>query len=229
MATMTSVLDAELEPESIHRLTLIDDGSSVTVSDVRLIATGLRNAASLAFHPSNGDLYLQDNGIDRPDDPVEPLSADEINVIAAGRLGRTVVDFGFPTDYVEYRTGTRVGLGAEEPLVAIQPIDESEAEGAAEMAFAPPGFPDGLADGLFVGFHGRFSLAGLENEENPLLYVDPASGSYFEFIPNALPGVGHLDKILATEDSLFIADLNSKGTLGTPQAEGVIYQIKAVS
>lgn len=235
---VSGLIEGALQAESIQRVTLVDDGTALTATDVRLIATGLRNAAGLAFQPGTGDLYLQDNGIDRPGDPEEPLNADELNVIPADRLGRDIVDFGFPTDYVEYRTGLHVdhreapgsgAPGAVAPVVAFQPIDGSEAQGAAEMTFAPPLFPDGLNSGIFIGFHGRYSLAGIANEENPLLYVDPATGAYVEFVSNDSPSVGHLDNVLATRDSLYVADLSHDGGLWTAEATGTIYQITSAA
>ena len=62
-----------------------------------------------------------------------------------------------------------------------------------EIAFAPASFPAGLNNGIFVGFHGRFDLGGLANEENPLVFWNRATGQYFDFIGNNEPNIGHLD------------------------------------
>jgi hypothetical protein len=102
-----------------------------------------------------------------------------------------------------------------------------ESEGPNDIAFAPPGFPDGLNSGIFVGFHGRFNAGGLANEENPLVYVDLTTTNYFHFIGNQEANIGHLDGLLATDDSLFIADLSSNGSLSTGSGRGVIYQIQS--
>ena len=113
-------------------------------------------------------------------------------------------------------------------MIAFQPIpppNGNESEGPAEIAFAPSGFPDGLNDGVFVGFHGQSQLAGLSNEENPLVYVNLTNQTYFHFIEVDEPGIGHLDGLLATEDSLFVADLSSNGSLGNGAGFGRIYQI----
>ena len=56
-------------------LTLIDGVAGVTATNLTQVANGLRNPAGFAFHPSTGDLYFQDNGIDGLTDPNEPLSA----------------------------------------------------------------------------------------------------------------------------------------------------------
>lgn len=224
--------------DSIYRLTIIDRGNSVAASNLTQIATGLRNPAGFTFHPKSGDFYFQDNGIDGLSNPNEPLSADELNVIPAAEAGLApVAFFGFPTNYIEYRTGRNVGGRGIQPLVAFQPLPDpttgDESEGPNDIAFAPPGFPDGLNNGIFVGFHGRYGAGGLDNEENPLVYVDlspsgRAPTNYFHFIGNEEPNIGHLDGLLTTEDSLFVADLTSNGSLGTGSGRGVIYQIKSL-
>lgn len=226
---VSGLISGTANGESIYRVTVQDRGGSVTVSGLTQIAHGLRNAAGIAFHPTTGDLYFEDNGIDSPDNRNEPLSADEINRIAAADIGGAVEEFGFPTTYIEYRTGNHVGNLGLDPLIAFQPQPDpftgSESEGAVEIAFAPPGFPPALRGGLFVGFHGKFSQAGLVNEENPLLFCDLKTGAYFQFIGNDEPNIGHLDGLLATADSLFVADLSSDGTLNQGDY-GVIYQIR---
>jgi hypothetical protein len=214
-------------------LTIIDQGTNVTASNLTRIASGLRNATGFLFHPMTGDFYFQDNGIDGlpPADGNEPLSADELNMIPVANLGGAVEFFGFPTNYIEYRTGRNVGGAGVQPLVAFQPIPSpngSESEGPNDIVFAPPGFPEGLNNGIFVGFHGKFFGAGIANEENPLVYVDLTTTNYFHFIGNGEPNIGHLDGLLATEDSLFAADLTSNGRLDNGGGRGVIYQIKSL-
>ena len=104
----------------------------------------------------------------------------------------------------------------------------AESEGASGIAFAPSGFPPGLNNGIFIGFHGKFNECCLTNEENPLVYVDLTTTNYFHFIGNDEPDIGHLDGLLPTEDSLFVADLTANGSLSTGSAFGVIYQIKSL-
>jgi hypothetical protein len=222
-----------LEGESIYKLTLIDNLTNVVATNLTRIAKGLRNPAGFAFHPRSGDLYFDDNGIDGLVDANEPLSGDELNVIPAAEIGNgSVPDFGFPTNYTAYRSGTVVGGGGIQPLVTFQPLPDpftgSESEGPNDLTFAPPGFPAGLNGGIFIGFHGKFNLGGMANEENPLVYVDPATKSYFQFIGNDEPGIGHLDGLLATADSLFLADLTATGNTGSGGNTGVIYQIKSL-
>jgi hypothetical protein len=204
----------------------------VTATNLTQIASGLRNPAGYAFHPTTGDLYFEDNGIDGLVDVNEPLSADELNFIARTNLGGGTEFFGFPTNYTEYRTGKVIGGAGIQPLIAFQPLPDPitghESEGANDMVFAPPGFPAGLNTGVFIGFHGRFSLGGTNNEENPLVYADPVSRSYFHFIEGQQAGIGHLDGLLATSDSLFVEDLVSTGNIGNGASAGIIYQVKSL-
>ncbi len=234
-ASLTSDIgvSGSLAGDAVHMFTITDDGVNVTGSNLRQVATGLRNPAGFAFHPATGDLYLQDNGIDGFVDSNEPESADELNVITAADIGVNIVDFGFHENYTQYRSGTIIGGDGVQPVVAFQPIPDprtgDESEGPNDIAFAPPQFPDALNNGVFVGMHGRFSLGGLANEENPLVFLDLNDGSYFHFIQNNERGVGHLDGLLSTEDSLFIADISPRGGFsGGAANSGAIYQIKSL-
>ncbi|HUS36199.1 MAG TPA: hypothetical protein VM680_12680 [Verrucomicrobiae bacterium] len=222
---------ATLQGDSIYRLTLVETQQTVMVEEVTKIADGLRNPAGFLFHPTTGDFYFEDNGIDGLVDANEPTSADELNVIRAADFGGDVEHFGFPQNYIEYRTGRFVGGEGIAPLVAFQPLpnpaDGEESEGPNDIAFAPAGFPDAINTGIFVGFHGKFGSAGTQNEENALVYVDLRDNSYFHFISSAVAGVGHLDGLLTTKDSLFVSDLSKNGGYSASGA-GVIYQIKSL-
>jgi glucose/arabinose dehydrogenase len=230
----TSTLGAggNIAGDSIHMVHVTDDGTNVSTSAPIQVATGLRNPAGYAFHPVSGDLYFQDNGIDGLVDPNEPTSADELNVLPAADIGNTVLDYGFPDNYNEYRTGNVIGGEGVQPLVAFHPLplpDGDESEGPNDVAFAPNKFPAGLNHGMFVGMHGRFNAGGLNNEENPLVFVDLGDNSYFHIIANDEPDVGHLDGLLSTNDSLFVADISPQGGFGGNAANsGKIYQIKSL-
>jgi hypothetical protein len=220
-----------LNADSVYSFRLSPDpGGGVMAAALMQVASGLRNAFGLAFHPQTGDLWLSENGIDGLTDPNEPLSADELNRIAAADLGGGVRDFGFASSYTAYRTGTLFGDPSLAPAVAFQPLGGplgKEFEGATELAFAPSGFPPGLNAGFFVGFHGRSQLGGVSNEENGVLYVDPVTGGYFEFVKGQQSGLGHPNSLLVTGNSLFIADMATTGALsGTPS--GAIYLITIV-
>ena len=229
--TSTLGLRATLAGDAIHRIRFRDDGQTLTGIDHDQIATGLRSASGLAFHPGTGDLYFEDNGIDGLVEAIEAHSADEINMIPIDQIGGGIEDFGFPDNHIAYRTGEFVGGQGVPPLFAFTPLpnpaDGSESEGPNEITFAPPGFPNGLNQGLFVGFHGQFSKGGLDNEENPLVYADLRTGGYFHFVGNDEPAVGHLDGLLATGNKLYVADISSGGGFGSSAANtGLIYRIR---
>ena len=134
-------LSGELQGDSIYRVSLYSTETELQGTSLFRIASGLRNAAGMLIHPTTGDLYLQDNGIDGLINANEPTSADELNVVPARLLGSETVDFGFPDAYVEYRTGARIGDRGEFPLAAILPIPEpqdgSEAEGPNDISLGP--------------------------------------------------------------------------------------------
>jgi len=226
-------VDGTLQGATIYSITLTDNLTNVVASNLSLVAKGLRNAAGMAFHPVTGDLYFNDNGMDGLTNANEPLSADVLDTIPAAWLtNRAVPDFGFPASYTEYRTGRLVGGDRVLPLLAFEPLPDpftgSESEGPNEMAFAPPAFPAPLNHGLFVGFHGKWGSAGITNEENPVVYVDLTATNYFQIISNDEPAIGHLDGLLSTHDSLFLADFTSTGNPGGSVNAGVIYQIKSL-
>src|SRR5260370_37127190 len=108
------------------------------------------------------------------------------------------------------------------------PFTGPESEGPTDITFAPAAFPPGLNSGIFVGFHGRFDLGGIPNEENPVVYVDLAATNYFQFIGNDEPNIGHLDGLLSTDDSLFLADLTATGARRAGANTAVIYQINSL-
>jgi glucose/arabinose dehydrogenase len=227
---LSGLLTGSLADSSIYMATVHDTGSTPVFSNLTQVASGLRNAASMAFNARTGALWFADNGIDGGGDPEEELSADKVNRLSAAQIGGPVQDFGFPSTYTDYNTGQRVGTQGTPPVVAFVPSAGGGAEiaGAAKLTFAPPGFPRGLNTGMFVGFHGLTNAAGSDNDENPVAYVDRATHTYFPFIAAGQDGVGHLDGLLATQDSLFVADLSTNGDLFQTAQGGAIYEIQAL-
>lgn len=224
IAYADGLVEAQLEDASLYRTTITDEGGEVTATEPEQIATGLRNAAAIAFDPANGDLLITDNGIDTPGDRVVALSADELYRLPAGEIGGEVEDYGFPSAYVDYASGEVVGEQAVAPVVAYRPVDGSEAEGVASVALAPEAFPANLR-GVVAGFHGQYDSAGLENEENPLLLSDEATGATVELFSNDDPTIGHVDGLLSTGTTLYAADLCSAG-LTEPDPCGTIYAVQ---
>ncbi|MCA9147913.1 MAG: hypothetical protein KDA92_01375 [Planctomycetales bacterium] len=225
--------NAQLAGDALHLIRITDDGTNLSSSPPIQLATGLRNAAGMVFDPLTNDLYLQDNGIDGLVNPNEPHSADELNVISAADIATTLVNFGFPENYTQYRTGNLVGGAATQPLVAFQPIpapDGSESEGPNDIALSPTAFPAALQGGMFVTMHGKFPAAGVANEENPLVYVNLADNSYFHMISNDEPNVGHIDGLLSTYDSLYMADISPNGGFANANSQtGKIYRLQSLA
>lgn len=228
--SLSGLASGVLQGASLYRVTLRDGRNSIAGSTPLRIASGLRNAAGIAFNPATGDLHFQDNGIDDPVVRSDQRSVDELNMIARGAIGGAVESFGFPENYIQYRTGAIVGGAGVQPTCAFQPLGSpaSESEGAVEIAFAPSRFPAAMRGGVFVGFYGEYGKVGIDNAENPVVFCDPASGRYSHFIGNDEPGVAHLTGMLATPDSLWLAELSRTGDLGPGGAgQGVIYRIRA--
>jgi hypothetical protein len=250
--TAGGLIGGTLQGDSIYMVTLHDNNGSPVVSNLTRIASGLRNAASMAIDPATGDLLFADNGIDGKDGGNEAWSTDELDRIPAAQIGGTIEFFGFPeqvngqlTPTVSYvKTIDKPGdpvtvvnptVGVQ-PLIAFEPLPDpvltaegSESEGASGFALSPAQFPAGLNHGVFVGFHGIWNQGGTANDENPLVFADPSTGHYFDFVSNNEPGVGHFDGALSTSDSLFLADIASGGNMGSGAGQGVIYQIKAIT
>ena len=241
--TASGLATGTLQGDSLYMVTLRDQGGMPVMSNLTRIASGLRNAASLAIDPATGDLYLADNGIDGNDGGNEAWSADELDIIPAAMIGKQVEDFGFPYGYVKTINAPGDPVTVVDPTYGIQPTiafeplpdatlgaGGSESEGASGFALSPPDFPAGLNHGVFIGFHGLFAEGGTTNDENPMLFADPITGHYFDFISNDLPNIGHLDEAMSTADSLFVADISSTGDVfgSSGPGQGVIYQIKAL-
>jgi hypothetical protein len=239
----TGLLSATLKGDAIHMVTVRDVRGTPRIVNLRQVASGLRNAASMAVDPKTGDLWLADNGIDGNEGSNEAWSTDELNKVPAADIGKVVENFGFPYSYVKTVdhpgdpvTVVNPNLGVQ-PVVAFEPLADpnlpqtgSESEGSSGFALSPSGFPAGLNQGVFIGFHGKFNQGGTDNEENPLVFADPKTGHYFDFISNDLTNIGHLDELFSTNDSLFVADISSSGDLFSPAGvgDGKIYQIKAI-
>jgi hypothetical protein len=83
-----------------------------------------------------------------------------------------------------------------------------------------------------VPFSGVFNAGGVANDENPLVFVDPTSGSYFHFLANGQ--MGHPNGLLATDDALYLSDLSVTGAFGgvrngvAADESGAIYRITYV-
>jgi glucose/arabinose dehydrogenase len=238
----SGLISGTLIGDSIYMVTLHDNGGTPVLSGLTQIATGLRNAASMAINPATGDLLFADNGMDGIDGGNEAYSTDTLHRIAAADIGKSVPNYGFPYSYsltnvVPNTPETVVDpAGRVPPLASFQPLYDpnlpstgSESEGASGFAISPSMFPAGVNNGVFIGFHGVFNTGGLANEENSMLFADPNTGKYFDFISNDEPNIGHLDGATSTADSLFVSDVASDGQVFGSPADGAIYQIKSIT
>jgi hypothetical protein len=221
---ITGLATATLNPDSVYSMTFSVNGSTVIPSAPIEVATGLRNAFALGFDP-NGDIYLGENGIDFNNTNV-PVSSDYFGIVPAGS---GLLNFGFPNTYYDPITGQIIGpgTGITGPFVKFLPLSGAATQGVDGLALSPSGFPAGLNGGVFFGFFGKHS-GGTANNLNGVVYVDLATGQYFDFLPGAQDGVGHPVSLLATSDALFIADLSPIGS-DTQGGAGVIYEVSLVS
>ncbi len=219
-----------LQGDSLYMLTINESGSTPQASNLRQIATGIRNVYGLAFDPISGDLVFADNAIDEANVTAtsEPFMADELNRIPAALLGQSILKFGYPNCYQAYRTNVTVEIsagdcnGVTQSLINFHPVPNNpggfRSEGPAEIAFAPALFPSLFRNGIFVGFSGGVGPGGLNNQ-NALVFVDSNFSQLIHFIESGTPRVGNILGVYSTEDSLFIADWGGSS----------IYQITAVS
>jgi glucose/arabinose dehydrogenase len=215
-------ISGTLHAASVYLMTITSDGASLRFAEPVQVAAGLRNGTTMAFAPKTGDLWIGENGIDGLENPIVAFSADELDVIPAEKIGKEIIDFGFPDGYVDYATGEVVG--PDTAAATFRPIDGSEAEGIAGIVFVPASFPKTLAGGILAGFHGQFDETGIENEENPVRWVDPSTGESFDLISNDSPGIGHLDSMAATDDAVYIADFCNASMTDSPTC-GIIYRL----
>jgi len=226
-------VSGSLARAAAHMMTLQDQGTHFEMVSVVQLASGLRNASGFTIHPSFGDLWFHENGIDGLVDSNEPHSADELNSIRFAEIGNGIHDFGFPDNYTAYRTDTVVGGEGIQPVITFQPYGNPQtglrSEGPNGITFAPPGFPRGLNGGLFIGFHGKLFRGGLANDENPVVYADPETGDYFHFIKGQQTGIGHLIGLHASSDSLYVADVTTGGALLDGAGEGCVYKIESLA
>jgi hypothetical protein len=229
---VSGLANATLTGDSLYAVTINLNGPQPVASNLRQIATGIRNVIGMGFQPGTGDFYFADNAIDGPGpDGDEPPQSDEIDLIPSSEFGEgPPINFGYPDCYIQYRTGAQIGSGCVQPFFAIQPIPNgtllgSESEGPAQLVFAPPDFPAGFNNGIFIGFSGKGSVTGPANEENAVGYFDFTTGTYIHFSENSQQGVYQPIGLLATSDALYISDFGGttyEVTAATPEPESAI-------
>ena len=225
---LSGLISGTLDGDSLYAVTLNLSGGQPSASNLRKIASGIRNVIGMGFQPGTGDFYFADNAINGTGpDADEPPQAEELNrILAADFDSGAVPNFGYPNCYIGYRTGLAIdtgGTGCVQPFYALQPIANgtvlgSESEGAAQISFAPANFPAAFSNGIFIGFSGK-GTTGADNEENAVGFYDFNTSTYLHFVENSQDGVAMPIGLLATNDSLFIADYGT----------GTIYQVTAAA
>ena len=243
-----------LDPESIYKTTVSFNGTTAAMSTPVKIAAGLRNAAGMAFQSGTGDLYYTDNGIDgssasgHPNDKYgnAAYSLDTLHTISASQIGVSFPNTNFATDFYDAAPASFTKHGNPDAIARFAPFgpfnasdhnsSPNESEGPNEIAFAPAGFPAGLNNGIFIGFHGQFdkvgapnTTTGAGNEENPVVFYDLTTGTYWHFIGTQEANIGHLDSLLSTSDALFMSDITDGSLFSAPTNTGAIYKVVAVT
>ena len=219
----------QLQGDSLYMVTIDESGATPVASNLRTVATGIRNVYGMGFHPVTGDFYFADNAIDEANVTTtsEPVQADELNRIPAAVLGVTPLNFGYPNCYPQYRTNTLIETspgactGVTQSLINFQPVPNTPSgfrtEGPTELAFAPANFPVAYRNGLFVGFSGGQGPGGINNQ-NGLVFVNSTQSLLLHFIESGTLPSSSVLGVYATADSLFVADFGG----------GSIYEITAL-
>lgn len=198
--SLSGLITAQLPAGSVDTLTVNTTGGVPIVTSAVQLASGIRNTTNPVIN-SSGTVFFGDNNYDVAGVPV---SADELNVIPANVSG--IPFYGYPGNYTAYGTGVIVGGQGVQPLAAFQPSVNFDSAGISSLALSPSGFPSSFAGGIFVGFHGAYTSGGLTNATDPVAFVS-ASGTYAEFLDAGQPGLSHPDSLLATANSLYVANL----------------------
>src|SRR5207253_11491905 len=66
------------------------------------------------------------------------------------------------------------------------------------------------------------------NEENPVVFYDFTTSTYWHFIGTNEPNIGHLDSLLSTPDALYMADMADGSLFSAPTNTGAIYKVIAL-
>lgn len=169
-----------------------------------ILATGLRNAVGLAFHPETGELWATENGRDRLGDNFPP---DEINIVYPGR------HYGWPHCHGNRVPDPEWGRGfdcgqTEPPAVALQA--HSAPLGLA--FYTGDAFPAPYRGQLFVAFHGSWNRSvptGYKVVMVPVQAGRPAGG-YTDFLTGFLGHDGAwgrpVDLVVGADGALYLSD-----------------------
>src|SRR6185369_12443886 len=148
------------------------------------------------------------------------------NRLTQAAINAGTTHLGYPGSYTDYATGSFVGSTGTPALYPfwMNATPGAQSVGVNELAMAPYFFPAGLNNGIFLGFHGTFTQVGAGNTLNPVLYYDFGTGTSKVIFSPGQAGVGHLDSLFSTNDSLYVADFTSGA--GFSPGTGVIYLVR---
>jgi glucose/arabinose dehydrogenase len=133
----------ERDRRSATILSLRPDGT-----DLRVVASGLRNPYGLAFQPGTGRLYATVNGEDKIGTPSDPEPAEMLVVVRRGAF------YGWPRCWPNARTLSLSGScrGVTSPAAYLEP--HSSADGLA--FYTGHTFPRGYAGNVFIAEWGEY-------------------------------------------------------------------------
>ncbi|MSR36209.1 MAG: hypothetical protein EXR95_06125, partial [Gemmatimonadetes bacterium] len=175
------------------------DGSGGVV-----VASGLRNAAGLAVHPTTGAVWASQNERDNLGDDIPP---EEINVLSDG------VDFGWPYCYgdrvpsPEYHDRERCA-GTTPPALKIQ----AHSAPLGMTFYTGTQFPEEWRGDLFVAFHGSWNRR--LKTGYMLAHVDVKDGRPASYEPFATGWLGTDERVsgrpvypaVGPDGSLYVSD-----------------------
>ena len=144
-------------------------------SDGVVVASGLRNAAGIAVHPTTGVIWVSQNERDNLGDDLPP---EEINVLSDG------TDFGWPYCFgmrepnPEYRDPGRCSTTTP-PALAMQ----AHSAPLGITFYTGTQFPEEYRGDLFVAFHGSWNRS--EKTGYQLAHVDVRGGRPVSYQPFA--------------------------------------------
>ncbi|MCH7605036.1 PQQ-dependent sugar dehydrogenase [Patescibacteria group bacterium] len=131
--------------------------SNADGSDLKVFASGLRNAVFMVLHPFIEQLWVTEMGRDLIGDDIPP---DEINIVEEGKnygwpicYGKNVVDTDFHKD-----DHVHIGLDCTEPFEIPSHIDLQAHSAPLGLAFVPgQGWPVEYRGDLLVSYHGSWN------------------------------------------------------------------------
>ena len=193
----SGLIGGTLLGDSIYMVKLQDNGGTPVLSNLTRVASGVRNAASMAVN-SAGDLFFADNGIDGNDGGEYGWSTDELDEIPAAQIGGPTEFFGFPEmingqlavsyDKTNAERARRCrssipasGSGRWSPSSRCQDYSNlgqlgSRSQGASGFSLGSSGFPAGLNNGVFIGSPRQNTIRGDRQHQEPIGLRQPEHG-----------------------------------------------------